>query len=100
LNSTVDGVDVSFPKSDGVGETRYSDKSYGNTYNYLENFTDFNSGVTAFAALGAGAFAAVLALLAIFAVPGVGSPTDRIPRYPDLSKIKENNKLCNASNYK
>jgi hypothetical protein len=85
LNSTVDGVDVSFPRSDGVGETRYSDKSYGNTYNYLENFTDLNSGVTAFAALGAGAFAAVFALLAIFAIPGVGGPTERIPRYPDLS---------------
>ena len=85
LNSTVDGVDVSFPKSDGVGETRYSDKSYGNTYNYLENFTDLNSGVTAFAALGAGAFAAVLALLAIFSIDGVGEPSSNAPTYSNTN---------------
>ena len=82
LNSIVDGIEQ-LPTSDGVGETRYSDKSYGNTYNYLENFTDLNSGLTAFAAVAAAALAATLAVFGIFSIPGVGSAV-KFPTYENI----------------
>lgn len=90
LSSTIGGKGpVNLPVTDGVGEDRYTNKSHGVTYNPLEGFGDLTSGVTSFALLGATATAAVLAVLGIFSIKGVGtSPGDKIPTYRNTSNEK------------
>ena len=90
LSSTLDETGpVNLPTSDGIGEDRYTNKSYGVTYNPLEGFGDLTSGVTSFALLATTATAAVLAVLGIFSIKGVGdSPGSKIPTYRNISDEK------------
>ena len=77
FNPTTSGENSPFPTDDGTGSSRYSNKSYGVTYNQLEPFESFASGVTTFALLAGGAFAGILALGGIFSV--ATKPDQNIP---------------------
>jgi hypothetical protein len=80
FNPTTSGENNPFPTDDGVGSSRYSDKSYGVTYNPLEPFESFTSGVTTFALLAGGALAGVLVVGGIFSLatkPNTNIPTAR-----------------------
>lgn len=90
LSSTLDETGpVNLPTSDGIGEDRYTNKSYGVTYNPLEGFGDLTSGVTSFALLATTATAAVLAVLGIFSIPGVGGDGKDFPTYSSLEPRKD-----------
>jgi len=92
FNPTTSGENNPLPTDDGVGNNRYSDKSYGVTYNPLEPFESFTSGVTTFALLAGGALAGVLAVGGIFSLatkPNKNIPTaGRINVYKILSSLK------------
>ena len=78
FNPTTSGENDPFPTDDGIGDSRYSNKSYGVTYNQLEPFESFTSGVTTFALLAGGALAGVLAVGGIFSLatkPNINIPT-------------------------
>lgn len=78
LNPTMSGENTPLPTSDGLGDDRYSNKSYGVTYNPLEPFESFTSGVTTFALLAGGALAGVLSvggLLSTFTKANSNIPT-------------------------
>ena len=93
LSSTLDETGpVNLPTSDGIGEDRYTNKSYGVTYNPLEGFGDLTSGVTSFALLATTATAAVLAVLGIFSIPRVGGDGADFPTYSRLIS-KDANRL-------
>ncbi len=82
LNSTVDGTGFELPTSDGVGETRYSDKSFGVTYNPLENFTDLSSARSSYLIIATSALGAITVVGGILAA--ATKPADR-PTYPKLA---------------
>lgn len=77
FNPTTSGENDPLPTDDGVGDSRYSNKSYGVTYNPLEPFESFTSGVTTFALLAGGALAGVLAVGGIFSA--ATKPNKNIP---------------------
>ena len=77
FNAVTSGDAEELPTDDGVGETRYTDKSYGSVYNPLEPFTSFTSSVTSFALLAAAAFGTTLAVGGVISL--FSRPSDRIP---------------------
>jgi hypothetical protein len=94
LSSTLDGTGpVDLPTSDGVGEDRYSNKSFGVTYNPLESFTAIDSSVTSFGILAGAAFGAVLA------TGGLLSLTDP-PNRPTYPNIRDSSKKLEMGRFK
>ena len=86
LSSTIGGNGpVNLPTTDGIGEDRYTHKSYGVTYNPLEAFGDLTSGVTSFSLLAASATASVLVVLGIFSIPGLGGGNEDFPTFKNFS---------------
>lgn len=70
-----------FSTDDGVGETRYVDKSFGVTYNPNESFTGITSTVSSYLIIGASALAAVAV------VGGVLSLATKPANRPVFSKL-------------
>ena len=92
FNPTTSGENNPLPTDDGIGDSRYSNKSYGVTYNPLEPFESFTSGVTTFALLAGGALAGVLAVGGIFSLatkPNRNIPTaGRINVYKNAKSLE------------
>jgi hypothetical protein len=97
FNPTTSGENNPFPTDDGAGSSRYSDKSYGVTYNPLEPFESFASGVTTFALLAGGAFAGVLAVGGIFSL--ATKPNKNIPTAERINANK-NTKFFEKGRFK
>jgi len=97
LNPTMSGENDPLPTDDGVGSSRYTNKSYGVTYNPLEPFESFASGVTTFALLAGGALAGVLAVGGIFSL--ATKPNIKIPTAERIN-INKNTKSLEMGRFK
>jgi hypothetical protein len=90
INSTTSGDLNPLQSDDGVGESTYSNSSYGVVYNPLERFDSAASAVTTFGILAAGASVIVTAVAGVAAgIASLDQGGSASPIYPNLIKNEE-----------
>ena len=88
LNLTTAGEASQLQSDDGVGETTYSNTSYGTSYNPLEKFSSITSAVTSFNLLAALSFGIITAIAG--SLSAITKPADPpiFRKYKNLSEKK------------
>lgn len=86
-NLTTSGDANPLPTDDGVGETIYTNASYGSVYSPLERFGTATTSFTSFSALAGMALGASLAISAINFIPG--TKARNVPVYSRLTGSQE-----------